>query len=412
MKVKLNIIRSLSKSVKEFTSFDKNIINYMMMHWCGGLLLIYASILPIYMYKMGINMQTGGLFFSVAALFDVVLTFIFSKFIDNISPNIAMFFDWITESIPPFIYCFAVTPIHLLLGVLVGNITNVLNSSYKVYENEIYPEKERSLIYTYHIITPEIFTVIFYPLIGYILTYQFSSLLSIKITFFICGAGYILVSLIPYKKLKWVEPFKLEKESSIISFSNNLYSIGFTEIMVRFGMNFTSFFITSYYILEKFNGSIFSVLLLEAIQSLIVLISGMISKSFIGKIREVKIAQYSMLFFILFALFMFLGQSYLTVVIAYIFKSIGNTLWFPNHNAILMRMIPKQRRGNFFATLDSINKLIYIITPLLSTFLVYKFNFKVVFIFSFILFFIAFMMYYKLNKDSKTVIKSNYFRVL
>ncbi|AZR73733.1 hypothetical protein BBF96_10260 [Anoxybacter fermentans] len=287
----INYTELITIPLTEFLALDNSIIKYMVMHWFGGILLIYTVLLPIFMNKLGINIITAGAIFSITALVDVILTFILSRFLDKISPNIGMSLDWLTESLPPLIYSLASTPFHFVLGSIAGRITNILNPVYKVYENEIFSKDKQSLIYTYHLITPEVFTLIFYSFIGYLLTYKFTSIFAFRVVFLICGIGFLFVALIPYKFLKWVELIEITKHKAAINFPRELYLVALAQILIFVGLNFASMLVTSYYILDKMQGTVMDVLVLKIVSSLVVIFTGLYSKNLGSKISEVRIAQ-------------------------------------------------------------------------------------------------------------------------
>ncbi|MGH4122438.1 MAG: MFS transporter [Clostridium sp.] len=390
------ILKFIKTPFNEFLNFDSDVKKYMMMHWCGGFLLIYTTVLPVFMYKMGINIITASTIFSIAAIFDMVLTYVISKFIDKVSPNTCIALDWLTEALPPLIYFIASTGFHFFLGAVTSRVTNVLNSSYQIYENEIYSEDKRSLIYTYHLITPEIFSIIFYPIIGYILTYKYPSINSFRILFLVCGLGYLFVALIPYKCLKWVEPVKIKTNKSLIKFSKSLYMIASAQILINAALGLVSGLLISYYILDKMNGTVMIIILLEVASSLIILITGLVTKNLTSFIAEEKIVQISLIFFILFIMLMIISKNYILIFIAYSFKAIGNTIWFPSHNSLLMKYIPKERRGEVFGNISSANKLIGIISPILSGILALQFGYFVPFSLSIMIFIIVVIIYQRI----------------
>ncbi|WP_288054114.1 hypothetical protein, partial [Caloranaerobacter azorensis] len=51
--------------IKEFLGFEQNIKRYMIMHLLGGGLLIYSSLTPIFMNKLGISIINAGLIFGL-----------------------------------------------------------------------------------------------------------------------------------------------------------------------------------------------------------------------------------------------------------------------------------------------------------------------------------------------------------
>lgn len=396
-------IAAIQKPFQEFRSFDRNIIRYMAMHWAGGSLLIYATLLPVFMNKLGIDVVDAGVIFSLAALFDVVFTYVIGKFLDRISPNVGMGLDWVTESLPAIIYGLASTSLHFLMGTISKRVTNVLNPVYKVYENEIFPEEQRSLIYTYHLMTPEIFNIIVYAVVGYLLAFKFTSVLAFRVVFLVCGIGYLFVAMIPFKGLKWIEPVELAQRKNLIKLPKELYVTASAQIFMAIGSSFASSLITCYYILEKMNGTVFDILMLQVIMSAVVVITGLFSKNLERVLPQEKTAQYGVLCFVIFALLMVGARNYTVVVMANLFQAIGNTIWFPRHYSLLMKYVPKEKRGEFFSSLSSVSKLIDMVTPAVSAILAQKLGFFVPFALAFVAYAAVFVVYQLLLKRGQRV---------
>lgn len=118
----------------EFQGLGKSVTAYILMHSIGGIFFGYVVIVPIFMNKMGINILQAEMFFALASVLDVILMFMVGRYMDRISPNICMSLDWLTESIPAFIFSRAVTPLHFFIGLLSQKTTNFLNPAYRVYE--------------------------------------------------------------------------------------------------------------------------------------------------------------------------------------------------------------------------------------------------------------------------------------
>ncbi len=371
------------------------------MHWAGGTFFVYTIILPIFMYKMGINILEAGFIFGITAILDVVLTFILSHYLDRISPNMGMALDWFTESWPAFIFAFAVTPLHFFFGTLAQKATNILNPVYRVYENEVFPKEKCETIYTYHLFTPEILRIIIFPLIGYLLTYKFTSLMAYRVLFIICGIGFLLVSIIPIKFLTKVSPFTIQKQKDYIKLPKELYLVALAEVLILVCGQLTSVLITSYFILESMNGTIMDVMILSTVTSVVVVITGLFSKNLSSRISKTKIAQFGVILFILYTGLMCIANRYWIILLATFISSIGHTIWFPNHSAILMQLVPQEKRGLFFGSLSSLSKFLTIIIPIFSGFLAKQFGFFAVFSIAFILYIFVFLIYLNLTKNVK-----------
>lgn len=389
--------------VKEFKGFDKDAIRYMAMHWIGGGLLIYETILPAFMNMQNISVFEAGIMFSIASILDVILTYFLSKFFDRISPNIGMALDWLTESIPPLIYGFASSMGHFLLGRVAGRVTNVLNPVYKLYENEVYPEDKRSLLYAYHMMTPEIFTILFYPLIGYLLAYVFPTAAAFRVVFWICGVAYLFVALIPLKGMRWVEPVKItgEKSKTVGHFSRDLYLAASAEVMCSIGLGLTPTLVTSYYILQVMHGNVFHLILLEVFSGLIGITAGLFTKDWGMRMSEEKGAIYGTICMSIYSLMMIFSKNYAMILFATLFRSIGDIIWFPNHQALMMRRIPREKQGIFFGKLYSLKKFLAMLLPGVSCFLASQIGFYAPYAMGFGSLIIVCMIYQILRSQSQ-----------
>lgn len=342
MKKVLNVIY-------EFKSFGQDITMYILMHTIGGIFFSYTILLPVFMNKLNISISEAGVFLGIASINDLIFTYLLRRSFDKVSPNTCMALDWISESFPVIIFAFATTKLHFLIGSVAQKLTNILNPSYRIYENDIFPEEKRSLIYTYHLFVPQIMTIIIFPILGYVLTYKFNSIFAYRVTFLIFGLGFIGVSLIPYKVLKYVKPTKLNNTpKQKLHISKNLYLVATSEILVVVAREFTSVFITIYFVLDKLNGNLMQILIVEMIASIGTIITGILSRNIEKKLSNERICQLGIIIFIVYTSMMFLAKNFAMVLIANIINSIGHTIWFPAQSTLLMKLVPQKERGEFF----------------------------------------------------------------
>lgn len=365
----------IKRNLDEFKGFSPSIKNYMFMHWVGGFLLIYSNILPIFMYDLGIKISEASVIISVAALADVLLTGFASRHFKGISPNKAMFFDWITESIPPLIYAFSSSAFMIGIGSAATKLTSVLNYNYQVYEAEIYPEEKRSRIYNYHLITPEIFSMLLYPLVGWLL-YSAGSVFSYRVIFMLCAIGYLFVSVIPLRFLEQVPAVAVEKTDYKFKFPREALPIASIQILLSISFCFVSPLITSYYILEAFNGNIFVLLSLEALNSLVIFITGLAMTNYFDEVPAPLKIGLSILGMVLSMGMLLVGQSLLVVIGALCIKSVSSTVWFPAYNSILMKHISKENRTQTFGAIQTWGKIVGIAAPVCSAVLISKIGFQ------------------------------------
>ena len=98
---------------------------------------------------------------------------------------------------------------------------------------------------------------------------------------------------------------------------------------------------------------------------------------------------------------MFFAKNFKVVLLANVINTIGHTLWFPSQTTILMDFIPEKERGEFFATISSISKLVYVILPVLCGFIIQSFGFGVIFSIALFMYVIIFIIYKFLIKNKE-----------
>jgi MFS family permease len=174
-----------------------------------------------------------------------------------------------------------------------------------------------------------------------------------------------LVILYILRMLPRVEPRVTVEKRFCLSVPKELYILVAAEVFFVFGGAVGSQFVLIYYILQRLQGTFFTVTAVEAVVSLAIITTvGITLKK---KPETVKAAHYGIYFMIAYAVFMSWAPSVWVVLLAYFLQSIGHSLWFPRHRALLMRSVPEERRGEILGTLSSLNKLVCIIAPVFAS---------------------------------------------
>jgi len=394
-------MRDLEININEKSAIlDRSIVKYILMHTIGGFLMLYATLLPIFMNKLGIPILYYGVLMSLASIMDIAITFALSKKFDKISPNIGIALDWITESIPPFIYAFALSPLHFMFGIFATKLTNVLNPMYRVYESFIYPAENREKIYKYHLIIPETINVILLPVVGYLLTYTFPSIEAFRIVFFISGIGFIFLSSIPLKKLKWIEPQVVDFNKECATkpeqaLSKVLIRLSIAEIFVMISMQMTSQFVLVYFLLDKIEGNTFHIFSINAFSALVLVLSGFMSKN--KKVSNGLFARSGIILLILYTGVLSISNSLWLVLLAILIGTIGRMKWFPAHSSLIMQYVPDESRGVFFGKLNSIGKIATFLVPVMTAMVVTLWGYSIVFSLAVALYIMSYFIYKNLE---------------
>ncbi|MHA1581736.1 MAG: MFS transporter [Candidatus Baldrarchaeia archaeon] len=150
---------------EEFRSFPLAARRLIIHYTLTSPFLVVDVIFPVYLFKLGFNVEVAGFLYAISALMSVIFTFLIGKALDKVlSVRTAMSIIEITFGIANFIYAYATSPIHIVLGSLLERIGGVFTVSYQVYERDAYPEEIREKVYVYHMVLPEAAQFITFPL--------------------------------------------------------------------------------------------------------------------------------------------------------------------------------------------------------------------------------------------------------
>lgn len=352
-----------------FFSFDMKARRYMYLHMMYAVLIISSPLFPVYLFRLNFTLVEVGLLFSLAGLAEVIFTYGAGRILDRIPCNYGLAFIDLFGGIASIVYGFSRNYYHIITGKLLDKVGWVFNPSYTVYENEAYRE-DYGTIYQYHLMTPEIVQLIAFPLLGFLLTYTFNSVAAYRSFFVLLGCANFFVILYILKILPRVEPSVSLERRFELSVPRKLYAVVIAEVVICFGEAVGSKFILVYYILYNLHGTFFTVTLVEAVVSLAIILTILLSLK--RKPETVRAAQYGIFFMMVYAVLMSWAPSVWIIFAAYFLVSIGNSLWFPRHRTLMMQFIPEERRGQILGTVSSLIKLVSIAGPLCASFLAVK----------------------------------------
>ncbi len=347
-----------------FFSFDTKARRYMYLHMIYAVLIISAPLFPVYLFRLDFTLVEVGFLFSLAGLAEVVFTYGAGKLLDRIPCNYGLAFIDFFGGIASIIYGVSQNYYHIITGQLMDKIGWVFNPSYTVYENEAY-KADYETIYQYHVMTPEIIQLIAFPVLGYIFTYVVYSVVAYRSFFILLGAADFFVIIYILKALPRVEPTVSLKRKFKLTVPQELYLVITAEVVLVFGGAVGSQFILIYYILQKLQGTFFTVTVVEAVISLAIILTTLTTLK--RKPELVKTAQYGIFFMMVYAVLMSWAPTVWVIFLAYFVGSIGNSLWFPRHRALTMQLIPEERRGEILGTMSSLKKLVSIAAPIFAS---------------------------------------------
>jgi MFS family permease len=334
-----------------------------------AVLIISIPFFPVYLYALEYTLVEMGVLFSLAALAEVIFTYVAGKLLDRIPCNYGLAFIDFFGAIASIVYGCAQSYYHILAGKLLERAGNVFTPSYTVYENEAYKE-DYETIYQYHLMTPEVIQLVAFPVLGYLLTYVFTSIKAYRLFFIILGLTNFLVIIYILKGLPTVKPAVSVEQQYQLSVPTGLYAVVAAETILVFGRAVGSGFVLVYYILDNLKGTFFTVTAVEAVVSLAIITT--IIFTLRRKPDMVKAAQYGIVLMIVYAALMSWAPVVWVIFLAYFLNSVGHSLWFPRHRTLLMNLIPEEKRGEILGTISSLKKVVYIIGPIFAAFIAVK----------------------------------------
>lgn len=378
----------------KFFSFDVKARRYMYLHMIYAVLIISWPLFPVYLFRLDFTLVEVGVLFSLAGLAEVVFTYVAGNLLDRIPCNYGLAVIEFFGGIANIVYGVSQNYYHIITGELLEKAGQIFSPSYTVYENEAYKE-DYETIYQYHIMTPEIVQLIAFPLFGVLFTYVFTSITAYRSFFILLGAADFLVILYILKVLPRVGPVSLKRKFHL-SAPKKLYVIIAAEVIFVFGHATGSQFILIYYILHHLQGTFFTVTVVEAVVSLAIILTVIITLN--RKPETIKAAQYGIFFMIAYAVLMSWAPWVWVVLLAYFLESIGHSLWFPRHRTLLMRLIPEERRGEILGTISSLNKLVSIIAPVFASFIALNLYILAPFLVQLLMLVVVFLVYQWIGK--------------
>ena len=104
---------------EEFRSFPLAARRLIIYYTLASPFLVVDVIFPVYLFKLGFNVEIAGLLYTISALMSVIFTFLIGKALDKaLSVRTAMSIIEVTFGMANFIYAYATSPIHIILGSL------------------------------------------------------------------------------------------------------------------------------------------------------------------------------------------------------------------------------------------------------------------------------------------------------
>ena len=359
------------KEFEEFPLAAKRLIIY---YTLASPFLIVDVIFPVYLFKLGFNVEVAGILYAVSALMGVVFTFLIGRALDKALPvKTAMSIIEVTFASANFIYAYATSPIHIILGNFLERIGGVFTVSYQVYERDAYPEDIREKVYVYHMALPEAAQLITFPIIGVLLGFFFTSLEAFRILFIISGLSSVFFLMYIQKLLPETSRTIKLKEKGKVNIPREILPVAAAEILIVFSFGLTYGLVLDNYIFNVLSLSVFFIILIEvAISSTSIFASFIANKA--GKESRFKMLYTGVFLMTIYAIFtgtleywkLSSLQVFMLLFVATMIMELGHTIWLIFHRSYLFEFIPSNMRGSILGTISSIHKTLGILAPLIA----------------------------------------------
>lgn len=360
---------------EEFRSFPLAARRLIIYYTLASPFLVVDVIFPVYLFKLGFNVEIAGLLYTISALMSVIFTFLIGKALDKaLSVRTAMSIIEVTFGMANFIYAYATSPIHIILGSLLERIGGVFTVSYQVYERDAYPEEIREKVYVYHMALPEAAQFITFPLIGALLGFFFTSLEAFRILFMVSGLSSMFFLMYIWKWLpETSQTVRLKEEGRFTSIPRQILPVAAAEILIVFSFGLTYGLVLDNYVYNVLSLSVFFVILIEvAISGTSILASFAADKA--GKKSRFKMLYTGVILMTIYAIFtanieywnLNPIRTFMLLFIATMVMEFGHTIWLIFHRSYLFEFIPSDKRGSVLGTISSMHKIFGIAAPLIA----------------------------------------------
>jgi len=392
-----------SKNLR-FRDLPKDAKNYIMMHALGSPLMIGEYALIMYLFMSGYVVLQLGVLFTLVNIIVASGPLIVGKLLDRaLGARIAMSVIHFLEFLGYLIIFLAAGPytsLILLIGLTVMKFGTIFYPIYPTYEHYAFPEEIREKAFLYHIIIPEYVQGLAFPIMGFVLSYVFPSLLAYRYLFLGLAAGNLLMIAYIHSRIGEIKEarFKVEKSKNKFRIAKAFFSIFAIEICLLLAESLIPTLVLAYFVLLLLKYSFFTLMLLEVMNSAVTILMGNILKN-----KEVNSRNWLVIGVLLFMLGqgMFILAGYLKSIIpvfaAIVFLTAGNVLWFPVHRSLLYRTIPREKRGTFFGSISTVERTISIFIPFISALLITIYVY-LPFVIAMTLYTVSIMGYIKITK--------------
>lgn len=346
---------------KEFRSFPLRARKYILMHTIDSPALIGCYMLPIYLLMLNYNVEQIGLLLTIALMANAILAYLVGKSYDKISAHLGLIGVSILECFAYLLYAIVPSFWAIQLGKIIENTSTIFAPAYPVYEMESFPAERREKIYSYHLAMPEITQIIFFPIAGYLLGYVFNTPFSYRIGFGIIAAESAFLALWIFRSLPKLER-KVSISKKIEKVPPQMKLIIIIKVLLVIAWGISPQIILINYVINVLGKTIFEICLIEAMISIVVVLTSFFEKE-VKKESRFKMIIAGLSLMAICPGIMILKPSLPWVIAAFSIEALGNTLWLPHFNSFVMTWVPENRKGEFFGAMQCISDFIGIFLP-------------------------------------------------
>jgi len=327
----------------------------------------------IFMFALGIEVEMVGILYAFHLLFVMIFSIVFGYFIDiRVSPKyLIMLIDSI-GIVTWILTARASSPFHFLLIYMVEALEIPFFVAYRALERDVYPQDKLNIAYKYHMIFPYLSQAIMTLVYGVMLELNLIIIYRILAIF---GAILSLILVIwVWKRIPPTTNVHLRKNKGLhLRINKPLLFLAIAEILIIFTFNIAPFFILDNFLFNIVGVTPFGIALVYSTGAFL----GLLGAVTYGELKEKgSLTRVAIGIFLLslgaLALYLMNYIKYVVIIaiIAMILMYFGNSIWWIEHQSLIMKEVPEDVRGTFFGLLRTIRAVIIVPCPIIAVLLI------------------------------------------
>lgn len=358
---------------------------------------------PIYMYMLGFSLELVGSLFMIYYALIAISKYIVGKLLDiRVSPKKCMIVIDTLGSLENVVYSFAQTPSHFIIAFVISSIISPLYVAYRTIEKDLYPSDKLELAYRHHMFWPYLAELGSILGMGVVIWLSGNPILCIRQLFLFTAILHVLMAAYIYVYIPDTGYITLKSEKKHKSgtlFNKALIYFAIAEILIIFAFSLIPGFILQNYL---FNILGFSIIIIAIIETIDAAFRGgaSILHEKIESSGTFNVLVISLLVSGIAGVLMYVSQFpssfiyvFLIIVLSTVFMGVGESMWWIQHEAVFLKQVSEERRGETFGFVSSIRELISIFTPYITAFIASRINPLIPFLLYSIIMFVTIPLY-------------------